>query len=471
MKPLLIFCKDYLRASAPKISGNMKKTLFIIAGIVLSASALAQEVMVAEVTNNDSDGDQIVDTVDIDDDNDGILDTLEIAEDGRDKDSDRDGQPDRLDLDSDNDGILDWKESGAVISINFSNLRVIAGRIVGEAGENGLHDAIETSPDSGRPAYELKNTDRHFDNIPDFLDLDSDNDGLPDIVEAGVDAQFDNNGDGRIDAAPGTVGADGILDSMQAVNDRTCCDVTGDGIEDAVPLNTDGGDLPDFQDLDSDNDGVFDLVEAGGSDFDRDGRIDNFFDFPVVDGLDDALLAIPLWSGDENGNGVLDHLDEFVQAGNAGPAESETNVPNNPVQDGDASDDTEALFQDDEQVSEQENNIDGALDDDILANDDQSDVDDAETRPEDPLLAAAMDAQIEGSASNREPIQRPQLVIEQTMPQDDDPTTGLVKTGLNAGGCSIYSTGTDWLLLIMSVLALTIIGWRYSLRRRRMPAK
>ena len=59
----------------------------------------------------DTDGDGIIDTVDVDDDNDGILDTVEdngIV----DRDTDGDGTPDRIDLDADGDGCADVLEAG-----------------------------------------------------------------------------------------------------------------------------------------------------------------------------------------------------------------------------------------------------------------------------------------------------------------------------------------------------------------------
>ena len=363
------------------------------------------------VTANDSDGDRIVDTIDVDDDNDGIPDVWEIAGNGLDVDTDKDGVPDRLDLDSDNDGILDWRESGAVISIDFSEMRVVSGRILGKVGLNGLHDALETGTDNGQVRYTLVNTDFPEDELPDAIDLDSDNDGLPDLIEAGVAPDFDNDNDGRIDsdASTGSVGNDGIPDRLQNTNDESCCDVNGDGVDDIVPRNTDGADFPDFQDIDSDNDGVMDLVEAGGSDFDGNGLVDNFFDSPVLDGMDDALLLIPLDQPDINGNALADFIDAFAQSGLPTSAEQPSNVPETPV------------------------------------------------------LGNAPDI-----TTQREPVPRPGgNILPIGEPADDDPAGGTIKTGLNAAGCSVQSSGMDFLLLVLTVLSMTVLGWRYSLRRSR----
>lgn len=60
-------------------------------------------------TTSDTDGDGVVDTVDLDSDNDGIDDT---AEGGATIDTDGDGTPNYLDTDSDGDGVGDAKEAG-----------------------------------------------------------------------------------------------------------------------------------------------------------------------------------------------------------------------------------------------------------------------------------------------------------------------------------------------------------------------
>jgi len=376
------------------------------------------------VTANDSDGDRIVDTIDVDDDNDGIPDIEEIAGTGLDVDTDDDGVPNRLDLDSDNDGILDWKESGAVISVDFSAMRIVSGRILGKVGTNGFIDDLETAIDSGIMRYTLLNSDSNEDDLPDVLDLDSDNDGLPDLREAGVDASFDANNDARIDLdnVNGGVGEDGIADRLQTTDDKTCCDVNGDGVEDSVPRNTDNADLPDFQDLDSDNDGVSDLIESGGSDSDRNGRVDNFFDSPVIDGMDDAILLIPFETPDENGNAVPDFIDEFAQSGDVGPVEPATNTPTNESSGNDAP------------------STDGASPDGADA------------------------------TADRDPVPRPGGDIVSgpgSQPSEDDPATGVVNTGLSASGCSVQSTGIDLIVLLLSVFSIAILGWRYTIRRVR----
>ncbi|HEY8941689.1 MAG TPA: thrombospondin type 3 repeat family protein, partial [Cellvibrio sp.] len=208
----------------------------------------------------DSDGDGIPDALDQDDDNDGIPDWVENGfssptATGPDRDTDGDGIPDRLDLDSDNDGIPDIIESG---------LRFLAdtnrdGRIDNfvDSDRNGLHDAVDL-------LQRALDTDR--DGTPDFQDLDSDGDGIWDLVEAGVARALDANNDGRIDVFI-DLDRDGIADSVDAV-------VVG-GTPGTPPSirDTDGDGIPDYLDLDSDNDGFPDSLENG--DFNNDGIPDN----------------------------------------------------------------------------------------------------------------------------------------------------------------------------------------------------
>ena len=116
-----------------------------------------------------------------------------------------------------------------------------------------MSDASEDTP---QPDYD-------GDGTPDYLDIDSDNDGIFDVEEGG-DGDLDTNNDGVIDS-----------------KDEGFTDVDGDGMDDdAEPTDvpdTDGDGNPDYLDIDSDNDGIFDVVEGGDGDLDtnNDGVIDS----------------------------------------------------------------------------------------------------------------------------------------------------------------------------------------------------
>ncbi|MBD3582740.1 choice-of-anchor D domain-containing protein [Flavobacterium selenitireducens] len=113
--------------------------------------------------------------------------------------------------------------------------------------------------------------DRDSDGISNIFDLDADNDGIPDIEEAG----FYNLSGGRAKMDLATAGvwvdnnSNGLHDSIDAM-------IAGGTY---ILPDTDGDGVRDFQDLDSDNDSVFDIDEAGI--FNGDGDIDG-------DGLGDG---------------------------------------------------------------------------------------------------------------------------------------------------------------------------------------
>ncbi|MEM6800756.1 MAG: YiiD C-terminal domain-containing protein, partial [Bacteroidota bacterium] len=135
--------------------------------------------------------------------------------------------------------------------------------------------------------------DTDQDGIDNHLDLDSDNDGIPDLIEAGG---IDSNGNGRIDDATDTDG-DGLLDSydthdadgplVSGCEIRVDCDLSsstsllldpnGDGTNEENG-DFDGDGLANWIDLDSDDDGILDIIEAGGVDNNGDGTADNTTD-------------------------------------------------------------------------------------------------------------------------------------------------------------------------------------------------
>jgi len=54
-------------------------------------------------------------------------------------------------------------------------------------------------------------SDTDGDGVPDFQDIDSDNDGISDLVEAGIDPAVDADNDGQIDVNfPSDVDENGI---------------------------------------------------------------------------------------------------------------------------------------------------------------------------------------------------------------------------------------------------------------------
>jgi hypothetical protein len=86
-----------------------------------------------------------------------------------------------------------------------------------------------------------------------------------------------------------------------------------------LPLHdTDGDDIPDFLDTDSDGDGVTDTNETAGCvDADGDGEHDNSDD-SNSDGLPDSVhpaTGAPCGLIDSDGDGIFDHLDDTHDGG------------------------------------------------------------------------------------------------------------------------------------------------------------
>ena len=181
----------------------------------------------------DTDKDNVLDLIDLDDDNDGILDADETP--GFDPDGDADG-----------DGVLNYFD-------------------VNDAGTTGDGSTTDYTDSNGDGIADVFDTD--LDGIPNHLDLDSDNDTIPDNIEAQTTAGYiaptatDTDGDGLDDAYD--------TDCI-AIGNPAGCAAAGVAI---TPVDTDGNtteDLPDFLDLDSDDDGNLDIDEVDNGTLDTD---------------------------------------------------------------------------------------------------------------------------------------------------------------------------------------------------------
>ncbi len=178
-------------------------------------------------------------------------------------DTDGDGIPNSLDLDSDDDGIYDIVEAGnGALDTDHD------GRTDNPVGNNGLDNTLESDDTSSATInYTIPNTDGTGN--PDYLDIDADDDGIVDNIEGQTTSGY---------TAPSGTDADnnGVDDAY---------DTNGTWIN---PTDTDGDSTPDYMDSDSDNDGMNDALEGW------DTNNDNIPDTTPSgtdsdgDGLDDA---------------------------------------------------------------------------------------------------------------------------------------------------------------------------------------
>jgi gliding motility-associated-like protein len=119
--------------------------------------------------------------------------------------------------------------------------------------------------------------DSDTDTTPDFLDTDSDNDGISDLIESQpntlvANSTADVNKDGLYDVfGTGTIPQDSDSDT---ISDYLDLDSDNDGVKDEIETNTDqdADGIPNYRDLDSDKDNCYDVLEAGFSDGDSDGK-------------------------------------------------------------------------------------------------------------------------------------------------------------------------------------------------------
>ncbi len=198
--------------------------------------------------DEDTDEDGIPNCRDLDSDGDGIPDSLEageLAKDGEPVDSDFDGDYDFIDMDSDNNGIPD-------------NLECRWGSDTYDLGEGQLVESC----------------------------LDTDGDGEPDYIDK------DNDGDNIYDAAEiyGLVGK--VPGSCSHPDGCASADCDNDGHLDPIgtlvaPFKC-VGDVPGFMNVDSDGDGIPDVIE-GLDDSDKDSILDIYSLDSDGDGIPDSV--------------------------------------------------------------------------------------------------------------------------------------------------------------------------------------
>ncbi|WP_222983618.1 gliding motility-associated C-terminal domain-containing protein [Flagellimonas meishanensis] len=189
-------------------------------------------------------------------------------------DTDSDGIADYRDIDSDDDGIVDNIEAQHV-----DNYIPPSGM---DTDGNGLDDQYEEYPGSCGGIVPI-NSDQ--DPLPNFRDIDSDDDGIPDNVEGQTTA-------GYIPPSGNDTDQDGLDDAYE-----------NDGI---IPVDTDGDGTPDYLDDDTDNDLVADNNE--GNDFNFDGIPDQTYTGTDTDndGLDDGYEGSDI----NDGYDVNDEIDD-----------------------------------------------------------------------------------------------------------------------------------------------------------------
>ena len=198
-------------------------------------------------------------------DSDGFSNAVECPYSARCPDSDRDGTPDYRDVDSDDDGVADGGDPGRLDPCQPSSDVPVCG--TGDADKDGVRNSSECAD----PAL-CVDTDR--DGAPDYQDTDSDNDAVSDAADTGtVDPCSPNSDAAR--CVRGDADRDGVGNGAECPNPAACADSDGDA-------------TPDYQDTDSDNDGLADVDDAAR-----------------MDPCAPAATAAACSGGDSDGDGVV----------------------------------------------------------------------------------------------------------------------------------------------------------------------
>lgn len=177
------------------------------------------------------------------------------------------------------------------------------------------------------PANEdgLTSTDTDGDGTPDYQDKDSDEDGIPDQLEAG---------DKDATTLPWDSDVDGIGDFRDTDADGNCILDADEGTDDY-----DGDSIGDWHDVDDDGDNLLDAIEMGGAcellDSDGDGTADYRDDDSDGDSVGDKYESgTSEWEttpADTDGDGTPDYLDQDSdgdgysdrdESGGVGPAKA-----------------------------------------------------------------------------------------------------------------------------------------------------
>lgn len=294
---------------------------------------------------------------DADSDDDGLVDGREP---NAGLDTDRDGLLNINDPDSDGDLLFDGTEAGvgtAPAGTDLTKNTFVADadpvtRTFGlladtdqggmtdgaeDINRNGRVDMGETDPllkSDDRPLQDSDNdtirdtddgfTDADGDGTPNYLDTDSDNDSIPDSVEAGDSSPATKPVDSDRDLTPDFLDTDSDADAVRDADEA--------GPNGAQPLDTDRDTVFDFRDTDADGDSLLDAVEAGDAELNT----------PPVD--TDMDGTPDLRDTDSDGDRASDAVEAGRAAPNLPPADTDNDgVPDfrDPDSDGDARDDRE----------------------------------------------------------------------------------------------------------------------------------
>ena len=183
------------------------------------------------------------------------------------------------------------------------SLRVGAVARVAGASAGGRQHSIEFDCITNFVSPETYGIDNDSDGVANQLDLDSDNDGIYDVVEAGHNRPHTNG------VINGGVGSNGLADIVETSPES--------GTINYSVANSDATDPPDYLDTDSDDDGCSDANEAY-NDANADGGDNEYFDTgnpPATDAQGRVTAATYPVPADIDSNATSDFLEADLPPG------------------------------------------------------------------------------------------------------------------------------------------------------------
>ena len=161
----------------------------------------------------------------------------------------------------------DMSDGGILVDTNDATFTIEGvDQIIVVAAKNNDFGSTVTLGITNIAVESIDGVDTDSDGTPDFLDTDSDNDGIGDSLES----TNDTDSDGILDFRDTDSDSDGIADSLEST------------------IDTDLDGTPDFLDTDSDSDGIADSLEST-VDTDLDGTLDFRETDSDSDGIADSL--------------------------------------------------------------------------------------------------------------------------------------------------------------------------------------
>ncbi len=329
------------------------------AAVGTSGDELGVTAIGIEICEKDTDGDCVGDIDDIDDDNDGILDVVENGGYDALQDCDNDGIPNYLDTtpgcplpagndvngnpfkpltfsDCNNDGIndfFDWDHDGVINELDLDSdndgildVQEARDRKATDNNRDGMVDGIDADNDGLMSTADANDNDPTIeasiglipqdldrDKLPNYLDLDSDGDGISDNREALELDVFAANYTGLASGLNDS-DHDGVRTVNYTSNDNDADNFNGFGAKGILLRDNDGDGYPNAYDIDTDNDGITDNVEGqptcseqqpSGIDSDGDG-LDDAYDSDLNPCVRKAPGITPY---DKEGDGTPDIRD------------------------------------------------------------------------------------------------------------------------------------------------------------------